>query len=475
MEDNFSFIILGATGDLAQKKLFPAVHNLVRAGRIGKNFSVVAVARKDISREEFAAQIREGIGKKLHGDSWKTLEERLYYFQLDFNDAEGFKGLADFMGQIEARHNTGSNRLFYLATLPNHFESIARNLKKCGLSKSGENWCKAVFEKPFGHDEKSAKTLNKQILQAFNESQIYRIDHYLGKELVQNIGVVRFANMIFAPLWNRKGIDHVQINLVENFGVESRGEFYDNEGALRDVCQSHLLQLLCLTTMNVPKRFDDKCIRDEKVKVLKAVKKISAKDVVLGQYAGYTGEEGVKKGSKTETFFALKLFIGNDTWKGVPFYLRSGKNLAKKFSSIYIQFKRPKHRLLEGREIAPNYMVIQIQPDDGMLVQLNGKLPGEKMRISPVKMTFCHECAFGPNTPEAYETLILDALNGNQEAFMRADEIEHSWKIIDALTGKNLPVHAYDKGSFGPKEADELIKKDGYEWFNKIENMVQGL
>lgn len=474
MSDSFNFVIMGATGDLAQKKLFPAVYRLMMKGKVSENFAVVAVGRKEFSREQFSSEVKARI-PGVKEEIWKKLDERLYYFRLNFNDENGYANLGKFLDGIDETHSTGSNRLFYLATLPDHFESIAQSIQKFGLAETKSGWCKVVFEKPFGHDLKSAKKLNTQILKAFDEKQVYRIDHYLGKELVQNIGVMRFANMIFSPLWNNKAIDHVQINLIENFGVENRGEFYDREGALRDVGQNHLLQLLCLIAMDVPKNFDEKCIRDEKVRVLKSVKKTHARDVVLGQYDGYVNEKGVAADSKTETFFAMKLFVGNKTWKGVPFYLRSGKNLAKKFASIYIQFRNPDYELLRGKEIYPNYMVIQIQPDDGMLVQINGKEPGEKMRLLPVKMTFCHECTFGPNTPEAYETLLLDALSGNQESFIRADEIEQSWKIFDRITKAKLPVKTYEKGSFGPKEADELIEKDGRKWFNKIENVVQGL
>lgn len=449
------------------------MHGLLKMGKLGDNFSVVGVARKQMQREEFVQEVKSHI-KSPNETAWNRLSERLYYYPLEFEDHNGFNGLGNFLGKIETKYDTKGNRLFYLATLPQHFKNIAYNLRKGGLAET-KGWCRVVFEKPFGSDEKSARELNNDIAKVFDEDQIYRIDHYLGKELVQSIGIIRAGNRIFTPLWDNKNIDHVQVNLIENFGVENRGNFYDAEGALKDVGQNHMLQLLALTTMEIPEKFDEKCIRNEKVKILKSIEKIKTGNVVLGQYDGYHSEKGIVPNSRAETFFAVKMFIKNKRWKGVPIYLRSGKNLGLKFASIYIQFKETHYTVFENQNLKPNYMVIQIQPDDGMLLQLNGKIPGEKMKVQPVKMTFCHECAFGPNTPQAYETLIYDAIAGDQSAFIRADEIEHSWKVIDQITKKKLPVRRYEKGSFGPKEADEMIKKDGREWFNKIENVVQGL
>ena len=473
MNDNFSFIIMGATGDLAQKKLFPAIHGLLKMKRLGSGFCVIGTGRKEYSQEEFIEEVKRNIPKP-NEDAWNVLKERICYFRLDFDTTDhDFARLREYIEGIEARHGTKGNRLFYLATLPAHFKSIADNIKKNGLAET-KGWCRVVFEKPFGTDQKSARALNSGLTKVFDEKQIYRIDHYLGKELVQSIGILRAGNRIFSPIWNRDNIDHVQINLIEDFGVGTRGNFYDTQGALKDVGQNHLLQLLCLTAMEIPAKFDEKCIRNEKVKILKKAK-ISPKEVVLGQYEGYDSEHGVKKGSSTETYFAMKLLINNKRWKGVPFYLRSGKNLDKKFASIYIRFKEPNYTVFEGQELNPNYLVIQIQPDDGMLVQLNGKVPGEKMKIQPVKMTFCHECAFGPNTPQAYETLLHEAIAGDQSAFIRADEVEYSWKVIDKITKGRPHVHKYAKGSAGPKEADELMAKQGRVWFNRIENVVQGL
>jgi len=317
-----------------------------------------------------------------------------------------------------------------------------------------------VFEKPFGEDLKSAKKINKVITSLFTEKQIYRIDHYLGKELVQNIIIARFTNTILEPLWSHTYIDHVQIVMTEDFGVEGRGNFYDNYGALKDVVQNHLLQLVALSSMEAPKNLGEKYVRDEKVKILKA---ISITDVVLGQYAGYTKEKGVKKNSKTETFAAIKLFINNKRWQKVPFYIITGKNMDKRLAGIYVQFKQAPCLLFSGVcNFIPNYFRIQIQPDEGFYMQLNAKAPG-KAGITPVKMDFCHACVFGPNTPEAYENLLLDVLKGDQSTFVRSDEIEEQWKIIDKITRKNLKVQEYKKGSY-PEAARKMIEKDNRYW-----------
>ncbi len=390
MQNNFSFIIMGATGDLAQKKLFPALHGLLKMKKLGDDFCVIGTGRKEFARGEFVEEVKKNI-PKLNEQAWNSLKERIYYFRLDFDSPDhAFGKLRRYLEEAESKHKTNGNRLFYLATLPEHFKGIAQNLKKNGLAETKESWCRVVFEKPFGQDQKSARKLNDDITKVFDEKQIYRIDHYLGKELVQSIGILRAGNRIFSPIWNKENIDHVQINLIENFGVGTRGNFYDTQGALKDVGQNHLLQLLCLVAMEIPSKFDEKCIRNEKVKILKKAK-ISINDSVLGQYEGYHDEPGVKKNSQAETFFAMKLSINNRRWKGVPFYLRSGKNLDKKFASIYIHLKEPNYTVFEEQKLTPNYLPIQIQPDDGMLVQLNGKFPGEKTTMRSLKRTFCTE------------------------------------------------------------------------------------
>ena len=465
---------MGATGDLAQKKLFPAIYRLLLHHRMGENVFVVGIGRKEFTKEEFLQKVRSNI-PTVEEATWKRFAGALDYYSLDFTDAPKYAEFAQFLAEKEKIHGTNGNRLFHLATLPENFHVIAQNLSKSGLVNQTGNWCRVVFEKPFGKNKESAKKLNKDISKVFTDDQIFRIDHYLGKELVQNIEVFRFANPIISHLWNNQFIDHVQINLIEDFGVENRAAFYDSEGALRDVAQNHLLQMLSLVTMDTPKEFTENHFHTEKIKILKKIKPLNREEVVLGQYEHYMNEPGVKENSKTETFSAFKLFLNHKKWKDVPFYLRTGKNLAKRYSSIYIQFKKDVKSALPHEGLAPNYLVIQIQPDDGIVLQLNGKLPHEKTKIKPVKLTFCHKCLFGINTPEAYETLLYDAAKGDKSSFLRHEEIEHAWKIMDPMINANLPIHTYSKGSFGPAQADALIEKDNRKWFNHIENVYQGL
>lgn len=454
MENSCLFIILGASGDLTKKKLIPAIYNLVLNKKI-KNYAVIGVSRKTKVKdliENFKPYINN-----INGGLWKELEKRIYHFNVDFYDEKCFNGLSDLIKKVEKKHNLSGNRLFYLATLPEHFETIVKNINRCHLSHQNETWSRIVFEKPFGRDLNSAKKLNKVINKVFKENQVYRMDHYLGKELVQNLSIIRFTNTIFEPLWNKNYIDHVQIVLSENIGIEQRGNFYDKYGALKDVMQNHMLQLLALTSMESPKKLTEKYIRDEKVKILKSVK---IKDVVLGQYEGYKKENGVKNNSNTETFAATKLYINNKRWKGVPFYLLAGKNMKEKFSCIYVEFKKAPCLLFSGVcNFMPNFLAIQIQPEEGFYIQLNAKVP-EKIDITSVNMDFCHSCRFG-NSPEAYENLLFDAIKGDQSAFIRSDEIEEAWKIIDNI--KKPKVHIYKHKEL-PEAANKLIQKDGRNW-----------
>ncbi|MEM4261797.1 MAG: glucose-6-phosphate dehydrogenase [Candidatus Diapherotrites archaeon] len=473
MIDNFLIVIMGSTGDLAIKKLFPAIFGLMKLNKIGDNFAVVAVARKNLSNEEFFELAKNSI-KTNNKNLLDSLKSRIYYFSMNFNDVAKYKELGELILEKEKKHNTLGNKLFYLATLPEHFSPIVKNLKANALTEEKNNWCRVVFEKPFGDDEKSARALNKEISEAFHEKQIFRIDHYLGKELVQSLAVLRGTNMVFNTIWDSKHIDHIQINLLEDFGIAKRGNYYDKYGALKDVFQNHILQLLALISMEMPSNLSSENIRNEKVKVLNNLIVKNKSDFVLGQYNGYCSEEGVSNNSKTETFFAGKVFLNNDRWKGTPFYVRSGKNLGLRFSSIYIEFKNPINGII-ANTILPNYLLIQIQPESGILLRLNSKSPHSKNSITPVKMTFCHECAYGPNTLEAYENLLKDALEGDQSAFIRYDEIETSWKIVDKIKAMNLPIYNYEKGTFGPKESEDLIKNDNREWFNKIESVLQNI
>ena len=457
---------MGASGDLTKKKLVPALYNLIKNKKL-KNFAVIGISRQDFTTKSLLTHFRKYV-KNPDPKIWNDLQKKLYYLKADFNDDEKFKELKSLIESTERKHNLSGNRLFYLATLPEHFELIADQLNKFKLAPQNKTWSRVVFEKPFGNDLTSAKRLNNSLKKVFKEDQIYRIDHYLGKELVQNISILRFTNTILEPLWNKNYIDHVQIAISEDIGVEARGGFYDKYGALKDVIQNHSLQLLTLTAMESPKQLTEKNIRDEKVKVLKSVSKI--KDVALGQYAGYTRETKVPNNSKTETFAALKLNINNDRWKNIPFYLITGKNMKERFSTIYIEFKKPPCLLFNGVcDFHPNFLSIQIQPEEGFFVQLNAKTP-EKADIIPIKMDFCHSCEFGPNTPEAYETLLLDVMKGDQSTFIRSDEIEEAWKIVDKIPKKT--PQTYKKGDI-PEAAKKLIKKDSRHWHLKINYLTK--
>ncbi len=440
------FVILGATGDLARKKLIPSIYNLVKKNEID-NFAILGISIEEVKEEDLIEKSKKYV-KNFDQKVWNKLKERYSYFQSDFYDGNQFCKLGLAVKSIEDKYQLNGNRIFYLATLPMHFKIIINNLKKCNIVKENNNWTRIVFEKPFGQNLKSAKEINQEIKKAFNEDQIFRIDHYLGKELVQNVSVIRFTNTILEPLWNHEHIDHIQIILSENEGIGQRGAFYDKYGAIKDVVQNHMLQLLALITMNAPKVLVAKDIRDEKVKVLKSVE---IEDVVLGQYEGYKNEKGVFKDSNTETLAALKLKIKNSNWKDVPIYLITGKKMSEKSSLIYIQFKKPPCLLFEEScTLINNHLIIKIQPDEGFHIQLNSKMPG-KMKIVPVKMDFCHECTFGPDSPEAYENLFLDVINGDQSSFIRTDEIEQQWKIVDNI--KKGKIYEYKEGLI-PKQAN---------------------
>ncbi len=470
-QDSCLFVIFGATGDLSKKKLIPALYNLLLNKKLG-NFAVIGIAREQLDKNLLLEDSKKHF-KFADAQVFDSFQKKFYYFPADFHNEKKFEELGRFVKTIEKNHNLPGNRIFYLATLPEHFKVISSNIRKYGLAggrkakneknarnEKNKKWSRVVFEKPFGNDLKSAKKLNECIRKVFDEKQIYRIDHYLGKELAQNISVLRFTNTVIEPLWNRKYIDHVQIILSENFGIEGRGVYYDEYGAIKDVVQNHMMQLLCLTAMDSPFKLTGEHIRNEKVKVLKSVK-LSRKDVVAGQYAGYLNEKNIRKNSKTETFAAIKLFVSNKRWKGVPFYFITGKNMKDKITSVYVQFKEAPCLLFEGVcNFMPNYLVIQIQPDEGFYLQVNAKVPA-KTDISAIKMDFCHACTFGPNTPEAYENLLADVVQGDQSVFIRNDEIELSWKIIDRI--KKSRIYQYEKGSY-PKKAKELVEKDNRYW-----------
>ncbi len=451
-----TFIILGATGDLTKRKLIPAIYKLVEDKRIEK-FAIIGAASSDTNIDTIL-QASEKFIPNLNNKTWDKIKTNSYYYRLDFYESSGYPDFKKLIEKVEKKHKLVCNKIFYFATLPKHFKTVTENLAKYKIVEKHENqqecvkckhpWSRIVYEKPFGDDLKTAKEINKSISKLFHEKQIYRIDHYLGKELVSNIALSRFTNIIFEPLWNNKYIDSVNIKLSENIGVGSRGAFYDKYGAIKDVIQNHMLQILALVAMEQPKELKAEDIRNAKSKILKKVK---VKETILGQYDGYTEEKNVDPKSKTETFAALKVCIDNKRWKGVPFYLEAGKYLDKKESLIKIKFKMVKCLLPENCPTDSNYLIIKINPDEGFYLELNTKTPGKSNQITPVKMNFCQSCLFGPNTPAAYENLLYDVINGDQFAFVRSDEIELSWKIVEQINKNKLKLYKYKKGSTGPK------------------------
>jgi len=478
-------IIFGATGDLTNRKLLPALYKLEFEKFLHKDSKIIAFARKPKDNEQFRKDSLKSIKNfsKFQIDSkvWKRLSSKIFYHKSEFGDIKGFNRLKSLISKICSK-KAGCNKVFYLAAPPSSFNGITHNIKKSGLAVSS-GWNRVVFEKPFGHDLKSAKKLNDVIENTFNENEIYRIDHYLGKELVQNLLVLRFANSIFDPIWNKKYIDHVQITVAEDMGIETRGNYYEKSGALNDIVQNHMMQLVALTAMEPPVRLDAEDIREEKIKVLRSIRSFTPKEVgniaVNGQYGSgdingrnvnaYRTEEKVDKKSNTETFVALKLNIDNWRWAGVPFYLRTGKRLKERVAEINIIFKQNPgilfNKHVEG--IEPNMLIVRIQPEEGISLQFSAKIPGKKMIVDNVRMDFCHECTFGSNTPDAYERLLYDIIFGDQTLFTGWDMVEHSWKIVENISKawKNKTVSIYKAGSWGPKEADELIEKDGRKWY----------
>lgn len=477
-------IIFGATGDLANRKLLPALYKLEFENLLHKDSKVIAFARKQKTDQEFRNDALKSIKyfskSKIDEKVWKILANKLYYHVSELQDIKGYSKLKQLIKKICSLNEDQCNKVFYLAVPSQFFEAIVDNLKKSNLATGSS---RIVFEKPFGHDLKSSMKLNKTIKKAFKENQIYRLDHYLGKELVQNLLVLRFANNIFDPVWSKKYIDHVQITVAEDIGVETRGNYYDNAGALRDIIQNHMMQLVALTAMEPPRSLNADDIRTEKVKVLSSIKPFASKNVkniaVRGQYGSgvvnnkevkaYRDEEKVDKKSNTETFVALKLNIGNNRWKGVPFYLRTGKRLNERVAEINIVFKQTSCILFcdQIKNIEPNMLIVRIQPEEGISLQFSAKVPGQKMTIDTVRMDFCHECKFGPKSPEAYERLLYDIISRDQTLFTRWDEVEIAWKIVDriAKAWEKGKVINYNAGSWGPKEADILIERDGRKWY----------
>jgi len=496
--DACTVVIFGASGDLTARKLIPALYALGTQGLLPRNFSIVGVARRDLGQDGFRREMRKAVEQfsrlgPIRSEVWDPLAEAIHYLAASFDDPEGYVKLRDLLARIDQTVGTSGDRLFYLATPPTAYAGIARLLGEAGLaSPGGKGWTRIIIEKPFGRDLESARGLNRQVLEVFREDQVYRIDHYLGKETVQNILAFRFGNSIFEPLWDRRYVDHVQITVAEDLGVAGRGGYYDSSGALRDMVQNHLLQLLSLLAMEPPASFQAEAIRDEKVKLLHALRPTPRETVAertfRGQYTkgivgertvvGYREEAGVRPESTTETYVALKLTIENWRWAGVPFYLRTGKALPKRITEVTIQFREPPLLLFEHGahaghqgpdDLEPNRLSLRIQPDEGIALRIGLKPPGERISLVPVLMDFSYREGFGGESPEAYERLLLDCMRGDSTLFIRGDEVEAAWvpvtSILDGWQGLDVKaLESYPAGTWGPQSAEDFIRRDGRQW-----------
>jgi glucose-6-phosphate 1-dehydrogenase len=487
-----SVILFGASGDLAKRKVIPAMYDLAQHNSLGERYAIIGFARTPMTDETFRTTIGEAaktiseVGP-IDPAKWNDFSSNLYYSAGEYGDLNSYAQLAKRLAEIDAEKKLGGNRLFYLSTPPEVYPDIVQQLGRAGLARptNPNSWVRIIIEKPFGRDLASARELNKIVLNVFEEKQVYRIDHYLGKDTVQNLLVLRFGNGIFEPLWNRNYVDHVQITAAETLGVERRGGFYETAGALRDMIQSHVLQLTSLTAVEPPASFDATAVRNEKLKVLQSIRpydlEMVAQSVVRGQYApgvvngkklaGYRDEPGVNPNSRTETFVAMKVLIDNWRWAGVPFYLRTGKRLAKRTTEIMIQFRCAPHIVFRKREVEPNRLVLNIQPDEGISVSFGAKRPGTEMSIGNVTMNFSYREAFGGASRSAYATLLNDCLRGDATLFDRGDSVEAAWSLVDPIldvwsAAKTATVPMYPAGTWGPKESDQLLERDDRQWYN---------
>jgi glucose-6-phosphate 1-dehydrogenase len=481
-----TIVIFGASGDLTQRKLVPALHSLTCRGLLPQAARVIGVARTQLSDAAFRDRLYTGVGPyetQLEQEmetacelrlceQWSKFVGRYSYLPGGYGDADTYRRLAEQLAQSTADLGATGNALFYLATPPSLYPKIIEQLGQARLNRSAAGWRRVIIEKPFGHDLESARKLNEHVHRVFDEEQVYRIDHYLGKETVQNILTLRFANAIFEPLWNQKYVDHVQITVAESLGVGHRAGYYDQAGVLRDMFQNHLLQLLTLTAMEPPAMFEANGLRDEKVKTLRAIDPAAVRSV-RGQYRGYRDELGVDPESQTPTYAALRLGVNNWRWAGVPFYLRSGKSMAAKASEIAVQFRRVPHLMFPtppGKHITPNILSLCIQPDEGIHLHFEAKEPGAGMQTRSVDMEFHYAEDFGPSAlPDAYERLLLDAMQGDASLFARSDEIELAWRVIDPILESwerpdAAPLALYEPGSWGPVEADDFVARDDRAW-----------
>jgi len=480
---SYHFVIFGGTGDLARRKLLPAFYDLLSGNLLPEDFKIISIGRRFRGKDEYLSAllpfIKNNIRYSFEEKNWEILRDSIVYLQMDIEEEQGYDKLKNILQKKE------SQRIFYMALAPHFFEPVVEHLDEKGLVENQAGMSRLVIEKPFGSDFPSARKLNNKISSVFPEENIYRIDHYLGKEMLQNILVIRFANMFFEPLWNRKYIDNIQIVSTETTGVGDRGEYYDQSGVVRDMVQNHMLQLLTITAMEPPVNMDADSIRSEKVKVLKSLKKIDENNIqqytVRGQYGSgsvngeevrsYKKEDGVADDSTTETFAALKLFIDSLRWQGVPFYLKSGKRLSEKLTQITVEFKKQFHPYYqkEHPDLNPDLLVIRIQPRESVFFQFNAKEPGPQQSIVSEQMDFCQNCDPHSSTPGAYERLIRDLFAGDSTLFTRWDEVEYSWKFVDSIISawqeQKLEFPNYKAGSEGPAAAQKMLKKDGRKWW----------
>ena len=483
-----ALVIFGGAGDLTKRKLLPALYNLSKEHLLPENFAVVGVSVDDLSQDAFLQHVTQFLDDPDRaGDRWDWFSQRIQYERGDFANDNTYQCLQQRLAAVDEKFGTGSNYLFYLATAPKFFAEIVEHLGKSGLSREENgHWRRVIIEKPFGHDLESAKSLNRDLQSVLNEDQIYRIDHYLGKETVQNLLVFRFSNSIFEPLWNDRYIDHVQITNAETVGVERRGGYFDNVGTMRDMVPNHIMQLISLTAMEPPASFKSEAVRDEQAKVLHAIKPFHSDEVLMntvrGQYGegrigdnsapAYRSEPGVAPDSRTETFVALKLAIDNWRWAGIPFYIRTGKRLAERHTEITIQFKKTPLQIFQdtvGHKLRTNQLVIQIQPEEGMMLSFGAKIPGSTVRVGSVNMSCEYAKYFKAEPKTGYEILLYDCMIGDPTLFQRADMVEAGWSVVDpvldvwrAVSPRKFPN--YGAGSWGPKEADDLLARDGRKW-----------
>lgn len=481
MNSPFVIVIFGATGDLALHKLLPALFSLFKQKRINGQFFIIGFSRKNFTNEEFRNLVYDSIKeqyKDQNQEDWQRFSKNIFYESGLFNQRKGYEELIERLNNFDKEIGACITRLFYLATPPDHYETILNFLDKTKLSEGcgqgSSKWTRLIVEKPFGKDLETAKALDKKLVEIFEERQIFRADHYLGKETVQNMVVFRFANGIFEPIWNKKYIDHIQITWAEKKGIGGRGKFFDGVGLLRDVAQNHLMQLIAAVVMEQPKSFSREGVRDARAGAIKAIRCIEPSDVqkfvVRGQYRGYRQEKDVNKDSDTETFVAMKLFVDTDRFSNVPFYIRAGKKMAKDIVEISIVFIQTCHLLFRefGCPEEGNILRIRIQPDEGISLRLIAKRPGQKLALETIGLKFTYKEHFGEKVSDAYEKILVDIFAGDQMLFNRSDELESSWtfitKILEGWQRKELRIMNYESGSWGPREANELIEKDNRKW-----------